>query len=312
MMGLDEFIRTHDVEVARQRINADDIKPVEKNIRSFLLGLFGDIMTTEEIVQKAKELDISFGTELKRYILDYGYIIYGEVSFYGIGKVDPLSSSLVAQTKYFNKNYPATRGKFVIEDCGGSYALVAPDDEVYLFDMSMDEPEDLTDTGMKLTRYMLDRLSSTHGSRLYMEGEIEAYEEAWEVFERDLKSHSLPDFEQPSVKEVMAKKKEKSLLYSKKELQNHIQLQSRNMVTEECVKLLDTNNSIPAEIDIWVEKCLSYYFPHGAIHNDSWMITKPGDASTYYLDPRKVIKPLYKYKGYTWYTWKEIFKYIIY
>lgn len=89
-------------------------------------------------------------------------------------------------------------------------------------------------------------------------------------------------------------------------------LPSRKMLTEECVKMLETNNSIPAETDIWVEKCLAYYFPHGVILNDSWMITKPGDEFTYYLDPRKVIKPLYKYRGYTWYTWKEIFKYIIY
>lgn len=61
-------------------------------------------------------------------------------------------------------------GKLVIEDRGGSYALVAPDDEVYFFDMTQDEPEELTDTGMKLSRYMLDRLSTAHGNRLYDEG----------------------------------------------------------------------------------------------------------------------------------------------
>ena len=219
---------------------------------------------------------------------------------------------VVTQTKYFNKNFPATWGKFVIEDRGGSYALVAPDDEVYLFETTQEEPEDLTDTGMKLNRYMLDRLSSAHGDSLYKDGEVETYEVAWEAFERDLKNHNLPDFGQPSVKEVMAKKKEKSSLYSKKELQNHINLPSRKMITEECSRMLDANNGIPAEIDIWVEKCIAYYFPHGAILNDSRMVTKTGDSSTYYLDPKKVLKPLYKYRGYTWYTWKEIYAYIIY
>ena len=149
--------------------------------------------------------------------MDFGYLKYGEVSFYGIGKGDPLSSGLVIQTKYFNKNYPATWGKFVIEDRGGIFALVAPDDEVYLFDRTKDGPEALTDTGMKLKGYMLHRLSTAHGDRLYDEGKIETYEEAWEAFERDLKGHNLPDFGQPSAKEVMAKKKEKQSLYSKKE-----------------------------------------------------------------------------------------------
>lgn len=311
-MRLDEFVKLHNVEFSEHRIDTDDIKMVEKNIRRHLIGLLGDILTTEEVVQKAKDLSTVFGPELRRYILNYGYLIYGKVSFYGISKGNPLSSSLVTQTKYFNKIYPASWGKFVIEHCGDSYALVAPDDEVYLFDITQDESKELTDTGMKLTQYMVHRLSSTHGDKLYNDGEIETYEKAWKVFERDFKSHNLPDFGLPSAKEVLAKKKEKLSLYSKKGLQDHIHLPNRKMLTEECIKMLDTNNSIPAEIDIWVEKCFSYYFPHGAILNDSWMITKTGDASTYYLDPRKVLKPLYKYRGYTWYTWKEIYSFIIY
>ena len=84
------------------------------------------------------------------------------------------------------------------------------------------------------------------------------------------------------------------------------------MLTDKCVEMLNANNSIPAETDIWVDKCVAYYFPHGAIRNDSRMITKTGDASTYYLDPKKVLYPLYKYRGYTWYTWKEIYSFIIY
>ena len=311
-MELDEFVKSHNVEIAERRIDLNDISMVERNIRGALMGVLRDVLTTEEIVRKEKELQTVFGPELKRYILDFGYLKYGEVSFYGIGKGDPLSSGLVIQTKYFNKNYPATWGKFVIEDRGGIFALVAPDDEVYLFDRTKDGPEALTDTGMKLKGYMLHRLSSAHGDRLYDEGKIETYEEAWEAFERDLKGHNLPDFGQPSAKEVMAKKKEKQSLYSKKELRNHIHLPSIKMLTEECVKMLDNNNGIPAETDIWVEKCFAYYFPHGALLYDAWMITKPGDEFTYYLDPAKVMKPLYKYRGYTWYTWKEIYKYIIY
>lgn len=311
-MGLDEFVGSHDVEIAEQRIDTNELKILEKQIRSFLLGLYANMLTTEETVRKEKDLQTVFGPELKRYLLDYGYINYGEVSFYGMSKGDPLSSSLIIQTKYFNKNHPATCGKFVIEDRGGSYALVAPDDEVFIYEITQDESKEPVDTGMKLTAYMMNRLSSAHGERLYKEGEIETYEQAWETFERDLNNHNLPDFGQPSVKEVMAKKKEKMSLYSKKELRNHIHLPSMKMLTERCVEMLNANNSIPAETDIWVDKCVAYYFPHGAIRNDSRMITKTGDASTYYLDPKKVLYPLYKYRGYTWYTWKEIYSFIIY
>lgn len=110
MMELDEFAKSHNVEIAEQRINENDINMVEKNIRKFLISVLGDILTTEEIVRKEKELQTFFGPELRKYILNFGYLKYGEVSFYGIGNGDPLSSNLVIQTKYFNKNYPATWG----------------------------------------------------------------------------------------------------------------------------------------------------------------------------------------------------------
>ena len=110
----------------------------------------------------------------------------------------------------------------------------------------------------------------------------------------------------------MTKKKEKSLLYNKKELQTRMQLPSKKMLTDECIKLIENNYNIPAETDIWVDKCIAYYFPHGVMLNDPGMIVKAIDDTSYYLDPRKILKPLYKYKGYNFYTWKEIYAYIIY
>ncbi|MCR4806813.1 MAG: hypothetical protein K5857_03980 [Lachnospiraceae bacterium] len=311
-MGLDDFIKAHDVEISDRRPDANDLKLAEQSIRKSLIGILGDILSTEEIVQKEKELSTVFGPGLRRYLLECGYIRYSDIHFYGINGDDPTNSSLVTQTRFFNKHHPSTWGKFMLEDRGDACVLVSPDDEVYLFDTMKDELEAMTDTGLKITEYMMKRLSSIHGATLYEGGRIETFDEAWAIFEEDLHNHHLPDFGQPTAKEVSAKKKEKASMYSRKELMNHMQLPSKKMLTDECIKMLYTNLNIPPETDIWVDKCIAYYFPHGVILNESRMNTKTGDSNTYFLDPRKILKPLYKYKGCSFYTWKEIYSFIIY
>ena len=311
-MRLDDFIATHDVMIAEKRVDAGDIKTVEQDIRKSFIRVLGDILSPDEIVQKEKEYPTVFGPGFRKFLIDYGYLQFGNVYLGGLDKTNLLSSNMVAQTKFFHKHYPATWGKFFLEECKRSYAFVSSDDEVFMFDTTKDGFEGLTDTGMDINEYMLQRLSVTHGDRLYKDGEIETFEEALSVFEQDMTNHNLPDFGQPTAKEVMAKKKEKSSWHDKKQLMDHMQLPSKGSLTEQCMKLINSNYNIPAEIDIWVDKCIAYYFPHGIILNNSKMVMRSKEKTEYYLDPGQILKPLYKYKGYKWYTWKEIYKYIIY
>ena len=81
-----------------------------------------------------KVLEIKFGEQLKNYLLEYGYLGFESVEFYGVNSKQGLSSDLVKQTIYLHKYFVDTSDYIAIENCGeGDYALVDSQDRVYIF-----------------------------------------------------------------------------------------------------------------------------------------------------------------------------------
>ena len=100
-------------------------------------------LVDESVIAEAEEkLEVTFGAQLKQYILKYGYLAYEHAELYGMNSNEKLKSDLVEQTKYLHKYYPETKNYIAIENQGeGDYYLVDQSDMVFEYD---------TDTG-KLT-----------------------------------------------------------------------------------------------------------------------------------------------------------------
>ena len=130
-MDYKEFIGSKGVEYTKNTVNAGDIKKIER------------------------ELKVSFGNELKQYILTYGYLAYKHVELYGINSKQLIGSDMVKQTKYLHEYFPDTTDYIALENTGdGNYILVSYDDRIYEYST---EEKRLTDTGLKLFDYIFKR-----------------------------------------------------------------------------------------------------------------------------------------------------------
>ena len=113
----------------------------------------------EEQLQKVEEfIGLSFGPQLKEYILKYGYLSYKHSELYGINSNQNLDSDLVKQTLYLHNYFHITRGFIALENQGeGDYYIVDEDDNVYEYDTEIKE---LNKTNMKVFDYILQRFQS--------------------------------------------------------------------------------------------------------------------------------------------------------
>ena len=91
---------------------------------------------TDLLLKKAEVvLEVSFGKQLREYLLSYGYLSMEYREFTGMTKNQGLESDLVKQSQFLHTYHPASKGWVVIEDLDdGVYALVNEKDEVQKFD----------------------------------------------------------------------------------------------------------------------------------------------------------------------------------
>ena len=130
-MRLKQFLENKEVDFTKNLINAEMVKNVEK------------------------ETGVSFGAELTKYVLEYGYLAYKHVEMYGVNSKQMMESDLVKQTKYLHKYYPKTTDYIALENTGdGYYEIVSSEDEVYEYSSETDA---LNDSGLKLFEYILER-----------------------------------------------------------------------------------------------------------------------------------------------------------
>lgn len=106
----------------------------------------------------------------------------------------------------------------------------------------------------------------------------------YDRFERDLRRHALPRFPDPTPAQIAKRMRER---------QENAQKQCVGMTNEAYAKLL-TNLAIPVEVDIWVDKVIDHYFDKFRTVMGMGGMTAAARAQ------------LYKYRGYTWYSYQEL------
>lgn len=117
---------------------------------------YSNSLVSDEVIKQAEhEIGIPMGAQLKKYLLDYGYMIYGSIEFYGMTARQGLKSDIVTQTLYMHKYFPKTKDMIALENQGeGDYFLVDKDDKVFEYDSASDE---LIDLKQNLEQYILKR-----------------------------------------------------------------------------------------------------------------------------------------------------------
>lgn len=133
-MDINDFICKNDVDFAAHLIKRADLQLVEN------------------------ELGVHIGPQLAAYLLDYGYLGFESVEFYGMNSRQGMKSDMVTQTLYLHKYYAATASYIAIENYGeGDYILVDSEDNVFRF---VSEENTLTKIGKKLFDYILTRFQA--------------------------------------------------------------------------------------------------------------------------------------------------------
>ena len=111
----------------------------------------------ENINEAQNYLGITFGSELKEYILEYGYLAYEYAELYGINSIQLMESDMIKETKRLHELFQKTANLIIIENQGdGDYYLVDSNDNVYEYISDIDE---LTDVKMSLFDYILNRFT---------------------------------------------------------------------------------------------------------------------------------------------------------
>ena len=107
-------------------------------------------------VQQAQTaLGVTFGPQLREYLLEYGYLGFESVEFYGLNARQGMESDLGKQTAYLHRYYPETQNLTALENYGeGDYILVDGEDRVFRYSS---EENRLTPEGGRLFDYILQR-----------------------------------------------------------------------------------------------------------------------------------------------------------
>lgn len=113
----------------------------------------------DKIPKYENMLSVKMGPQLKRYILNYGLLMYKYIRLFGINYIQDDSSDMVTETLFLHKEFGnKTRNLIAIEDQGdGDYYLVDEEDRVFRFICDCNE---LEETGLTLNQYILKRFTS--------------------------------------------------------------------------------------------------------------------------------------------------------
>ena len=117
-----------------------------------------NLITEKELVQFEKNTGLTFGMQLKEYILSYGYLGFLSIEFYGINSKQKEKSDLITQTEYLHTYFKKTTQYFAFENIGdGRYVLIDENDNVYSYSLEQDTIQSLD---VDLNKYILKRFSS--------------------------------------------------------------------------------------------------------------------------------------------------------
>lgn len=129
-MKLYEFIENHDVDYSYNRVNETFLPEIEKKV------------------------GVRIGEQLKRYILNYGYLGYKHIELLGVNSSQGMASDMIKQTLLLHERFDTTKNLIALENQGdGDYYLVDETDMVYRFIPD----NNISKTGIDLDDYILKR-----------------------------------------------------------------------------------------------------------------------------------------------------------
>lgn len=113
----------------------------------------------KEIPTVEKILGIKVGKELKEYILDYGYISYEFIRFFGIKKKQMKQSDMILKTKWLHNNFSKTKNLIAFEEQkNGDLYLIDSNDKVFCF---IADDDTLIPLDICLFDYIIKRFDQT-------------------------------------------------------------------------------------------------------------------------------------------------------
>lgn len=131
------------------------MKQVAEFIENHPVDFSENLVALEMLEGFAKEVNLSLGTQLTEYLLQYGYLGFKWVELHGVNSLQGVKSDLFTDTLYLNEYFPLTKNYIVIESVGdGDYVLVNEKDEVFQFES---DSNSLTPANVDLFAYILKR-----------------------------------------------------------------------------------------------------------------------------------------------------------
>ena len=107
------------------------------------------------------ELDVRLGSQMREYVLHYGYLSFRFAELYGVNSIQREKSDMIKKTRFLHEQFPITKGLIALEDQGdGELYLVSNEDKVYRFFIGDDVVED---RNLKLFEYIVERFLSIKG-----------------------------------------------------------------------------------------------------------------------------------------------------
>ena len=123
-----------------------------------------DVDCTQNLIDSIKLLDfqtllnVNFGEILKEYLLNYGYIGFQSIEFYGINSKQLEKSDMITQTIYLHKYFPKTKGFIVFNNMDGhNYVLVDSEDKIYYYNTQNNQ---ITYTNSNLCDFIVNQFES--------------------------------------------------------------------------------------------------------------------------------------------------------
>lgn len=127
-------------------------------IKSNEVDFTKNLVTENELNEILIQSNIKIGSQLKAYILTYGYLGYESYELYGINSKQKTDSDMISQTKYLNKYFDSSIGFIALENLGeGSYILVNSEDQIFILET---ENNTMKSKNMKLEEYILERFGN--------------------------------------------------------------------------------------------------------------------------------------------------------
>lgn len=125
---------------------------LEKIVSKYDVDFSSNLISENDLDVMKKHYNLKIGEQLSFYLLNYGYLGFQDIEFYGINSKQREKSDLVTQTEYLHKYFPKTINYVAFSSEGeGMYILIDQNDNMWQYNSEDDVLEKLN---LKLIDYI--------------------------------------------------------------------------------------------------------------------------------------------------------------